>query len=314
MKKLLIAAAIAFGVLALVGAPSVAAASEECVPKDAWTETIEHPAVGNPTITIENPDYVPATEGHWVTDAKITKWVWVGGPVEVAPQSPVVDPTGWNNVGPTNDRKGRDNPDVVIQASGGPGNADWFFYQTTQTWVPGTDAVGDPTIEVVNPDYVAPWTETIQHEAVTCEPTIPEQPDPRVVTEQRDLNARCVEPLNGTAVIEHQQRVGAVEQVWDETAQKYVDGATSWDGWQTMSTSTVKDAACAKAVVVDKPKVDKPKPHHVDKPVVQPKQEVLAETGRSSAPIWVQIVVGLIIGIALGGFWLLILGLSGSDN
>jgi len=35
--------------------------------KDAWTETIEHPAQGEPTIEVDNPDYVPAVEeqGHW---------------------------------------------------------------------------------------------------------------------------------------------------------------------------------------------------------------------------------------------------------
>lgn len=33
---------------------------EECTPSDAWVEVIDHPAVGDPTLTVPNPDYVPA--------------------------------------------------------------------------------------------------------------------------------------------------------------------------------------------------------------------------------------------------------------
>lgn len=141
---------------------------EDCTPAQAYKEYVEHPATGTLTITVASPDYVPATEGYEVVKDKKLKWVWTGGPVEGAPESPLVNPSGWLTVGETNDKKGQENPDVVLDASGGKGNADWFFYQTQVEWVPGKPAVGEPTKEIKNPDYVPAWTEVIVHEGVWC--------------------------------------------------------------------------------------------------------------------------------------------------
>lgn len=79
MKKItaaLAASALALGGIALAAAPASATYStppEVCTPADAWQEIIEHPAVGEPTITIENPDYVPATPEQTVADGYM-KW------------------------------------------------------------------------------------------------------------------------------------------------------------------------------------------------------------------------------------------------
>lgn len=190
--------------LALVGALSIAfpsaASAAECIPQDARDEIVivvpakdEIPAVGTPTIVVANPAYVPATDGvpatgdplitvpnpafipavdgHWETAPKLLKWVWTGGPTSTAPAASTVDPTGWKQVGDTNDRKGRDNPDTVIEAGGGYG--DWFFYQTQRTWIEGTPAVGEPTMTLPNPDYVP----AIPGTPASGEPTI-EVPNP----------------------------------------------------------------------------------------------------------------------------------------
>lgn len=56
------AAAIATVGLLAVAAPASADSygGEVCTPAAAWTEVVEVPAVGEPTLTVENPDYVPA--------------------------------------------------------------------------------------------------------------------------------------------------------------------------------------------------------------------------------------------------------------
>lgn len=73
MKKIIpggIAATLIAGGLLLT--PSVASASEVdsfgiCTPSEATSETVVHPAVGEPIIEIDNPDYVMAsyTPGYW---------------------------------------------------------------------------------------------------------------------------------------------------------------------------------------------------------------------------------------------------------
>lgn len=74
MKKFLAgSAAAAMLTLGLVGFAAVPASATDdvgvCVPSDAWTETIPHPAVGEPTLTVPNPEYIPAVpeQSHIVT-------------------------------------------------------------------------------------------------------------------------------------------------------------------------------------------------------------------------------------------------------
>ena len=165
MKKLILAA-VTLAAAILISAPSTASATE-CVPRDAYTETIEHPAVGDPTITIENPDYIPATEDETVLEGYI-KWEWTGGPADW----PAWPGPGWNSSGFTNDTKGS-TPDVVQRK--GEGNA-YFYFESSYTTIPGAPAVGDPTLTIDNPDYTAPWTEVVEHEAIECETTTPENP------------------------------------------------------------------------------------------------------------------------------------------
>jgi hypothetical protein len=176
MKKLIGGLAIAAAVLCLVGAPAAASATTpppaECVPSEAWTEYIEHPAVGEPTVTIDNPDYQPGT------DASTTWWNFAPnkdqGPLEGAPLFPLDERGTWEGPhtegGPGQDQEG------VYQQGGGYGS--WFYRET----IPGTDPVGDPTIEVPNPDYVAPWVEEIEHDAVTCDPEEPTTYTPSCTT------------------------------------------------------------------------------------------------------------------------------------
>jgi hypothetical protein len=176
MKKTIAGVAAALlvgGTLAFATAlPASATSVDECVPAEAYTEIVPdivHPAVGEPTITIDNPDYVPAVEAS-------TKW-WNFAPnkdqgkLESAPAFPIDERGTWE--GPhTEGGPGQDQTGVYQQ---GNGNGSWFNRENT----PGSDAVGEPTIVVDNPDYVAEYTEVvpdIEHPAVTCEqePTVVE--------------------------------------------------------------------------------------------------------------------------------------------
>jgi hypothetical protein len=158
LAALLVAAGIAFA------APAANATPEPCVPSDAWTETIERPAVGEPTITVDNPEYVPGVP------ASTTWWNFSPnkdqGPLEGAPTFPLDERGTWQ--GPhTEGGPGQDQTGVYQQ---GEGHGSWFYREN----VAATDPVGEPTMTIPNPDYVEPWTETIEHDAVVCEeePTV----------------------------------------------------------------------------------------------------------------------------------------------
>lgn len=139
MKKIIpggIAAALVAGGLLL--APAASATEVDsfgiCVPSEAATETVVHPAVGEPTIVIKNPDYVPA--------------------VDTVPAQPAV---GESTIVV-------DNPDYEM-ARYTPG---W----TEHVPAAYTPPVGTPTIDVEqeNPDYVAAVPESsyiVHHEAET---------------------------------------------------------------------------------------------------------------------------------------------------
>lgn len=166
-----------------VGGATAAAATElpstVCVPSEAWTEVvpdIQHPAVGEPTITVDNPDYVPAIPAVWANFSPNNSQETFIGP----PAYPT-DPRGtWNDHGKL--PPGQAGPDGVY-ANGNPDKGgNWFYRQAAKP------AVGTPTITVPNPDYRPPYTEVvpdIEHPAVTCPPVLvdPEKPDVPVVPE-----------------------------------------------------------------------------------------------------------------------------------
>lgn len=173
MKKLTLTV-LATVIGLLLSAPLSASATDNtCVPTDAipaYTEVvpdITHPAVGEPTIEVTNPDYVPAVEAS-------TKW-WNfspnkgQGPFDGPPTFPSDDRGTWQ--GPhTNGGPGQDQTGVYQQ---GNGHGSWFYRENT----PGTPAQGEATIVVANPDYVPEWIEVvpdIEHSkvpAVACPPT-----------------------------------------------------------------------------------------------------------------------------------------------
>lgn len=247
MKKLLtLAVSVVMGtVLAVVGTTASFATESiaACVPKDAWTEVVPHPAVGSPTITVPNPNYVPAKPAQTVQDGFI-KWNWTGGPVHQTPSAPPGN--GWHRVGPTNDSKGN-TPGVVHK---GKGKGSYFFYEINWKTIPEVPAVGLPTNEVSNPDYISAWDEIVEHEAVTCGPV---GPQPETLTGETVVTGDpvCVTPLDGTAV------VTTTTTPWSQTYFWSIEGS-AWtlgervNGVSTDSDRMVDSEACAK-VIVPKP-------------------------------------------------------------
>lgn len=177
------ALALATGVLfasATAASATYETPPQECVPTEGtpgyWEDVpdITHPAVGTPTIVIENPDYKPATEG--------TAAVWANfspndkkGPFVGPPSYPTDERGTWH----LHDKipGGHEGPDGVYYKGNPHKGGDWFYRQAA---VPGTPAEGEPTIEVTNPDYKPEWVEVtpdIWHDPippVVCPPDEPE--------------------------------------------------------------------------------------------------------------------------------------------
>lgn len=137
-----------------------------CIAADAYTEVtpdIEYPAVGEPTMTVVNPDYVAATPSIWQNfSPNNEQGTFIG-----APSHPVDDRGTWNH----QDKEippGQAGPDGVYSNGNDAKGGNWFYRQAAKP------AVGEPTITVDNPDYVPAYTEDvpdIEHPAVVCPPT-----------------------------------------------------------------------------------------------------------------------------------------------
>ena len=201
-----LAAAVAVGVLSF--AFPAAASAAECTPTAAWDETVTIPAVpavpavGSPTITGTNPDYQPGTDG---VPAQGSPTITVPNPAYV-PATPdqativhhdAVTRTEWKYA--KHGGRGEiwvDNDTFKYVDKYGTGSnvkppyGDYFertqktrIVTVTDAWdepvvIPGTPAVGEPTIEVPNPYYVpaVPGTPAIG------EPTV-EVPNPDYIPE-----------------------------------------------------------------------------------------------------------------------------------
>lgn len=223
MKKFIAGAAallLTAGGLVLTSTAAQAVTPQVCQPADAWTETIEHPAEGEPTITVDNPDYVPAVEevSHIVHhpaeyvhhEAEYETLYHFAKFTRERSGQKVRGEIAWSDWGPwskwqpethtswetSTDALGTPQPHAAWTE--GNGNRKVYYERQWQAqWDGGEDkretkaawdekvkdawdekvidveakpAEGEPTIEVRNLDYVAAWTETVEHAAVVCAP------------------------------------------------------------------------------------------------------------------------------------------------
>jgi len=127
-----------------------------CVPSDAWTETIEHPAVTHEE-TVVVQEAVDAVWANFQPNDNHAPFV--------GPPSYPSDPRGsWNvhNQIPG----GHEGPDGVYSKGNPAKGGNWFYRQA---------AVEEVTETIVVVDEEA-WTETIEHPAVVCEEEPTEEP------------------------------------------------------------------------------------------------------------------------------------------
>lgn len=185
MKKILAAFAALVVVVALLFATPALAddanSPEPCVPKDAWTEVIEHPAethIEKKLVTPEVPE-VPAVPEVWANFSPNHNQ----GPFDGPPSYPN-DPRGtWHvhNKIPG----GHAGSDGVYQRDNpGAGRGDWFYRQNGRDAIPGSPATYEDVVVV---DKQA-WTETIEHEAETCED------GPTFIDPVYEVNINCLFP------------------------------------------------------------------------------------------------------------------------
>jgi len=155
-------------VLLPFGKGNAVTGTEPCVPQDAWTETIEHPAVTH----VVHHDAV--TKDIKVADQR---YAWTPkGPVDesqdgpAAGSTPLTDPDHWQ--ANTSNYNGTDPLDEVFQEGRGNGgnNASWFYWTSKTETVVVTPAYDETVV-----DHEA-YTETIEHPAVTCPETPTDNP------------------------------------------------------------------------------------------------------------------------------------------
>lgn len=142
---------------------TVPAVSEECVPQDAYDETI--------IVTPEVPkvDAIPAIpEVLEVSHFEYQRYSWTGGPLEIAPTE-LPPSANWqaNTTNYEGAGHGTDPVNIAFQMDDPyKGNGDWFFWTKTkvidQAYIPGVPEVPEvPAIPAV--------TKVVHHDAVTCE-------------------------------------------------------------------------------------------------------------------------------------------------
>jgi len=156
---LAIAIILTFAIVGISFVANTAAATEgeTCVPSEAWTETIEHPAITHEEQVFD----------YW------QRYSWTGGPHE-SDDPPAFPSEDWQvNV------KG-DPHDVGVEgayfrSNGNSGRGDWFYLESVEK-----------TVVIVDEEA---WTETVEHPAVVCPdpptddptvtPTVTPTEDPR---------------------------------------------------------------------------------------------------------------------------------------
>lgn len=151
------------GLTLIMGDIKASASEEPCVPQDAWTETIEHPAV-----THEEQVFA-----YW------QRYSWTGGPHR-EDDPPAFPSDDWQpNV--QGDPHGIGVEGAYFRSHGNSGNGDWFYLESVET-----------TVVVVDQEA---WVETIEHPAVIC-PELPTS-EPTTPTQEPTTGTPTSEPTTG---------------------------------------------------------------------------------------------------------------------
>lgn len=159
--------AVLIAVFALVLVFDNDANATECVPRAAWTETIQHPAkTHTKTVTVTDREaYDEEVFVGWI------RYSWTGGPhTEDAAPAEVPPSENWQeNVHGDPHGVGKAGP--YFRSNGNSGNGDWFYLLAVTKTVHHPAVTHEKTVTVTDKEG---WTETIEHEAVTCGTSVDE--------------------------------------------------------------------------------------------------------------------------------------------
>ena len=171
----------AVATLLTLGTAGASNASDDCTPADAYTETVIV------TKAIPATDGKPAVPAVTEEQPGWQRYSWTGGPVETAPAFPG---DGWQ-ANTASDPHGIGVEGAYDLSHGSSGNADWFYLQgisTTVVVTPEVPAVpGKPAVPAV--------TDTVRHDAVTCET---DETTDKTETDETAPRTRRTRPTPGT--------------------------------------------------------------------------------------------------------------------
>lgn len=160
---------IVLGLLAVsMNGTAASATDEPCVPKDAWTEVIEHPEVSHlvTVVVVDEEAYDEEVFDHW------QRYSWTGGPLDDAPTVVPPHPDWQPNV--EGDPHGIGSAGAYFVSHGNSGRGSWFYLEEVTRTVHYPAVTHEEQVKVVDKEA---WTETIEHPAIVCPPpTTPPTP------------------------------------------------------------------------------------------------------------------------------------------
>lgn len=180
-----------FGIALNSNTASATEGDEPCVPQEAWTEVVEHPAVTHEeTVTVVDEEAwtetIPAVPGQWWNFAPNNNRDPFVGP----PAFPVDERGTW--VGPHTEG-GPDGEGTYAVGNPDKGG-NWFHREagTPEQTIEHPAVTHEETTTVVDEEA---WTETIEHEAVTCDDEEPPTECPALVFRDGDqADDDCSQP------------------------------------------------------------------------------------------------------------------------
>ena len=142
-------------------------ASAPCVPSDAWTETTEHPRVSHEetTTVVDREAYDEDVFVGW------QRYSWTGGPHESDSPPPFPSSDWQANVQGDPHGVGVEGP--YFRSHGNSGRGDWFYLEAVHSTQHYDAVTHDETVVVIDSEA---WTETTEHPAVACIPTVRPSP------------------------------------------------------------------------------------------------------------------------------------------
>lgn len=152
----------ATALIALGMTQTAGAVDEECEPREAWTETIEHEAITHEeTVTVVDKEaWTETVFDHW------QRYSWTGGFEAYDADNPPPFPHADWQPNTQSDPHDIGRAGAYFIPHGPHGGGAWFYLEAVTKTINHPAQTHEETVTVVDKEA---WTEVIEHEAVTCE-------------------------------------------------------------------------------------------------------------------------------------------------